>query len=133
MIKSKSKAMSHSIHGWERLLSAVAAHADDLQHVAECREQLEAELADLCATRIRRNALVVEKQKATQDLSRLRERVEDLASRLRSGLLLRYGLHSDMLGEFGIKPARRRKPKGGRFRMRPKATGAPIESHRTVK
>jgi hypothetical protein len=123
MNKSKSNATSYHVHGWERLLSAVAAHADDLQHVEEYRVRLEVEVADFCATRLRRNALVQEKQMATQDLSRIRERVEDLASRLRAGLRLRYGIHSAMLSEFGIKPVRPRKPARQRFKTRPKAQG----------
>jgi uncharacterized protein with von Willebrand factor type A (vWA) domain len=125
----KNQSLPHLIRAWERLLSAVAAHADDLQFVEECRAKLEAEVADLWATRVRRDALQAEARKATQDLSLLRDRVEDLAARLRSGLRLHYGIRSKMLTEFGIKPIGPRAKK----RLPAIVPGAASESHRTVK
>ena len=129
MKETQDNSLAYLIKQLERLLSAVAAHADDLQLVEECRAKLEAEVADLCATHVRRDALQAEARKATQDLSLLRGRVEDLAASLRSGLRLHYGIRSKMLTEFGIKPigSRTKKP------LPAIAPGAASESHRTVK
>jgi hypothetical protein len=130
---TKSKSLPNLIKRWEQLLSAVADHSDDLEHFEACRAKLEAEVADLCATLDRRNALRVEVREATQELSNIAERVADLASRLRAGVLHRFGLHSEVLSEFGIRVVR--PPKQGRKRpaVPSPAKGVLSQSHRTVK
>ena len=47
---TKSKSLPNLIQEWEQLLTAVAAHSDDLEQVEACRAKLEAEVADLGAT-----------------------------------------------------------------------------------
>jgi hypothetical protein len=100
---------------WEQLLAAVTAHQADLPEVEAYRVQLEASLEDVRAAHARRASLEAEKLRATQAVNLALDHGKALASRLRIWVRGVYGLHSDKLVEFGIKPlGRRRAVRGGR-------------------
>jgi hypothetical protein len=96
---------------WERLITTVVNNKDDLQVVDPYRSQLETELVGARTASIRQAAAKAEAQQATRDLEGALNRGKDLAERLRTGILSRYGRRSEKLTEFQIKPLRPNKKK----------------------
>jgi hypothetical protein len=99
---------------WDLLMSGLEAHQDDLPYLEPYRTQLKAALAALRALQITRAALAEESLQGTLNLKAGLAQAEDLASRLRNGVLAYYGHHSDKLTEFGIKTAGRARKPGAR-------------------
>jgi len=94
---------------WERLLVTVANNKEDLQILEPYRAQLEVELAGARAASIQQAAAQSEAQQATRDLEGFLTRGKDLADRMRTGIVSKYGRRSEKLAEFRIKPFRSRK------------------------
>jgi hypothetical protein len=94
---------------WERLIATVVNNKDDLQVLEPFRSQLETELAGARVASIRQATAQAEAQQATRDLEGSLTRGKDLAERLRTGIISRYGRRSEKLTEFRIKPLRPKK------------------------
>jgi hypothetical protein len=94
---------------WERLIATVVNNKDDLQALEPYRTQLETELTGARAANIRQGTAQAESQQATRDLEGSLTRGKDLAERLRTGIISRYGRRSEKLTEFRIKPLRPKK------------------------
>lgn len=106
---------------WERLIANVVNNKDDLQSLEPYRTQLETELAGARTASLRQAAAQAEAQQATRDLEGFLQRGKDLAERLRTGVISRYGRRSEKLAEFRIKPLRPRKKAASSVKA-PKAT-----------
>lgn len=106
---------------WERLIATVVNNKDDLQTLDPYRSQLETELAGARTAGIRQAAAKAEAQQATRDLEGSLTRGKDLAERLRTGIISKYGRRSEKLTEFQIKPLRPSKKKASAVKA-PKAT-----------
>jgi hypothetical protein len=94
---------------WERLLAAVTANQDALPYIAAYKQQLEVEMAGARVAVIRQAASQAEAQQASRDVDGFLARGEDLATRIRAGIKIKYGSRSEKLKEFGLKVFRGRK------------------------
>jgi hypothetical protein len=94
---------------WERLIATVVNNKDDLQALEPYRSQLETELVGARTANIRQATAQAEAQQATRDMEGFLTRGKDLAERLRTGIISRYGRRSEKLAEFRIKPLRPKK------------------------
>jgi len=97
-----------TITGWERLLAAFAANAQDFQHLEAYRVQLTDALADLREAMSRQTALAAGKQNESRRLQSLLASGRKVASFLRHGVRRRYGDGSEKLTEFDLQPFRGR-------------------------
>ncbi|HEY0511196.1 MAG TPA: hypothetical protein VGH73_04795 [Thermoanaerobaculia bacterium] len=104
-----SASFAKTIAEWEKLLATVAANKDDLQAIDAYRAQLEVEVAGAKAANVRQSTVQAEVQQATRDLEGFFTRGRDLATRIRTGIQSKYGLHGEKLTEFGMKVRRKRK------------------------
>jgi transcription elongation GreA/GreB family factor len=132
MTNMPKKSLPRTLGTWEQLLAGVAANQGELPHVDVYRAQLDAEITDVRAAQSRRSALQAESLQATQDLRSFAARGNDLAVRIRAGIVLQYGPRSEKLVEFGMKPNRKRR--GAKEKPVPKAKkGAPRKPAKTVR
>jgi hypothetical protein len=93
---------------WENLAVTVEANATDLAYLAETRTQLLSILDTAKAASVRQAALLAQYQQATRDLEKLLSEGGDLATRIRNGIRMQYGLKSEKLVEFKMQPRRKR-------------------------
>lgn len=106
MSKSSQEGM---LSDWEQLLGAVGANREDLPHVEAVRARLAAHVEELRLLHSDRDRLWTETQRMTEEILQGLTDGRDLAIRLRAYVRSTYGIHSDKLLEFGIKPLRRAK------------------------
>jgi hypothetical protein len=118
-------SFSNTVADWESLLSAVEANQSEIPNVDAYAAQLAAAVADLKEMRALRAALQSEARELTQSLLGRSAQAKDLAIRLRSWIRGWYGAHNEKLMEFGVKPIRKRGPRG-----RPAAAGTKDEAPR---
>jgi transcription elongation GreA/GreB family factor len=127
-----NKSLPKTLGTWEQLLAGVVANQGELPHVDAYRAQLDAEIMDVRAVQSRRSALWAESLQSTRDLRSFTARGNELAVRIRAGIVLQYGPRSEKLVEFGMKPSRKRR--GARERPVAKAKkGAPRKPAETVR
>lgn len=112
--------------GWENLALTVEANATELAYLAETRTQLLAILDAAKTASVRQAALLAQYQQATRDLEKLLSDGGDLAARIRNGVRMQYGLKSEKLTEFDMRPRRKRaRPKKEEPVPAPTPTPAP--------
>ncbi|MFL6235343.1 MAG: hypothetical protein ACJ76N_19565 [Thermoanaerobaculia bacterium] len=104
-----------TLSDWDQLLAAVEANQEDLPHVGGLRAQLAERVAGIRTLQTERDLLRMELQGTTPRLQQALAKGRDLASRLRAFVRSTYGIHSDKLIEFGIKPLGRKKWPEGRL------------------
>jgi hypothetical protein len=104
----KINSQKDILAAWDQALAAVKANQNDLPHVVSQAGELEASLEDLRTLMCRKVTLRDEMMRNTQKLHDVLAHGGDLLARLRAGVRLRYGIHSDKVEEFGIKPIRKR-------------------------
>jgi hypothetical protein len=104
----RPNAQKDILTAWDKALAAVKANQKELPHVESQAGELATRLEDLRILLCRKVALREEMTRNTRDLHGLLARGDDLLIRLRAGVRQRYGIHSDKLEEFGIKPIRKR-------------------------
>ena len=95
-----------TITGWERLLAAFAANAQDFQHLEAYRVQLADALADLQEAMSLQTAFAASKQTESRRLQSLLSSGRKVASFLRHGVRRRYGDGSEKLSEFDLQSLR---------------------------
>ena len=95
-------------NGWERLLAALEANAQDFQHLEAYRVELAEALAQLREAATQQTALAAGKQTETKRVQSLLVTGRKLASFLRHGVRRRYGDGSEKLAEFDLQPFRGR-------------------------
>lgn len=93
---------------WENLAATAEANATDLPYLAETRTQLLGVLENARAASVRQAALLAQYQQATRDLEKLLSDGGDLATRIRNGIRMQYGLKAEKLVEFQMQPRRKR-------------------------
>ena len=97
-----------TINGWERLLAAFVANADDFPHLEPYREMLAEMLEGVREATTRQAALTAEKQEASKRVQSLLANGRKVATFLRLGVRRRYGDSSEKLVEFDLQPFRGR-------------------------
>jgi hypothetical protein len=108
----KTRSFAAITADWEQLLAAAEANRDDIPQAEAFRVQLEASLEDFRALHAQRAALEANRLRSTQELKIALDRGVVLAGRIRAWVRGQYGIHDDKLVEFGMKPWRKRKPRG---------------------
>ncbi len=98
-----------TLHGWDRLLAAFLANADDFPQLEAYRVQLAEMLAQLRAAAVQQAALAASKQEESKRLRKLMVDGRKMATFLRNGARRRYGDDSEKLVEFGLLPFRGRR------------------------
>jgi hypothetical protein len=83
----------------------------DLAHLEPQRARLAVVSESAKATKVKQEALKAQVQQTTRDLEGLMKEGRDLFSRLRFGVRTQYGLKSEKLTEFGMKPRRKQQKK----------------------
>ncbi len=79
-----------------------------MPHLVDLRTELREIVEHAKAANIRQSAFRAQQQQATRDLEEFMERGRDVATRVRNGVRMQYGLKGEELTEFGLQP--RRKP-----------------------
>ena len=116
----KENSQNAMLFAWDQLLASTEANQEDLSHLGALRARLSTRVEELRCLQSERNRLRGELQNTTQEIRQALAHCQDLASRLRSGVKGIFGIHSEKLLEFGIKPIRRRRRK---LREKPRAVG----------
>jgi hypothetical protein len=128
----KENSQNEMLFAWDQLLASTEANQEDLPHLGSLRARLSTRVEELRCLQSERNLLRGELQNTTEEIRQALAHCQDLASRLRSGVKGIFGIHSERLLEFGIKPIRGR---GRRLKAKPRAvcresgsTGSPASS-----
>jgi hypothetical protein len=87
----------------------MTANREALSCIESYKQQLEVEMAGARIASVRQAASQAEAQQASRDLEGFIERGQDLATRIRAGIKIKYGPRSEKLKEFGLKVFRGRK------------------------
>ena len=111
---SKESTQRGKIEEWERLIQRVTANAQELAHLEVPRTRLEAMLAEARVVVAQQAVHTAGKQEASAKLKALQGEGERLATMIRGGIRQQYGIRSEKLSEFDLKPFRgRKKPELG--------------------
>lgn len=98
------------LSGWDQLLAAVSANQEDLSpHVETVRARLAAGVEELRLLQSDRDRLRTEIHRMTEEIQQALATGKDLAIRIRAYVRSAYGIHSDKLLEFGVKPIQKRR------------------------
>jgi hypothetical protein len=104
---------------WDRLNTMLTANTAELPQLEPLRAQLAASLTQAQAIAAQQAIHTAGKQETSQQLRTAITEGERLANLLRKGLQHHYGIRSEKLIEFGVKPFR------GRLRAEPPTSPAP--------
>ncbi|MFY9825303.1 MAG: hypothetical protein WAM82_28250 [Thermoanaerobaculia bacterium] len=107
---------------WDQLATTVDVNKADLAHLEAPRARLAVVSEGMKAAKLRQEASRVLVQQATRDVEAFRKEGRDLATRLRNGIRTQYGLKSEKLTEFGMRPRRKQK----KAKPEPVAQPAPV-------
>jgi len=91
-----------------RLAAPLAANREELQHLEVSRTRFEAQLTQLQESADRQAAHTAGKQEASQQVNTLLVEAERLATVLQLAVKQHFGIRSEKLAEFGLKPFRGR-------------------------
>jgi hypothetical protein len=105
---ANNSSFADFIHDWEQLLAALDSNGGDLPDVSVHRQPLEKVLVDAKAISARQDAHRAGLGLVTRELEAVMLDGRDAANRLRNFLKSHYGVRSDKLTEFGVKPLRQR-------------------------
>jgi hypothetical protein len=94
----------------QQLSAALAANSASLTNLEAQRQQFEDMVAATLEAFTRQSHLTAEKQEASQTLKTLLTEASRHATVLRLAVKAHYGIRSEKLVEFGLKPLRSRKP-----------------------
>ena len=98
----------NTVNGWTQVRSGVDAHAAELPYLAEPSSRLQALLLQANGLSVEYSALTANKQDVGQRLQQTLRDGDALASFLRKGARERFGIRSEILVQFGLKPFRGR-------------------------
>jgi DNA-binding protein H-NS len=125
------------IEDWDRLHERLTANAAELAHLDVMKARLETAMEQTRQIAALQAAQTAAKQQASKSLKEAIAEGDRLANLLRAAVKQHYGIRSEKLSEFGVKPFRGRKkaekpePAPG---PQPKAAGNPgAEPHATEK
>ena len=124
------KSFADLIRDWEKLLSACQENSAALASVEPQRLALETLLTRGRDMKNRQDALVAQKQQATQELEALKEEGKEAARRLRGAVKSILGTRSELLVRFNMAPLRKRGPRKAFIKppgasVTPTTTGSP--------
>jgi hypothetical protein len=97
------------VEDWDRLHDRLTANAADLAHLDGMRTMLETAMEQTRQLAALQAAQTASKQQASKSLKASIAEGDRLANLLRSAVKQHYGIRSEKLSEFGVKPFRGRK------------------------
>jgi hypothetical protein len=99
----------------QRLLARLNSNREELQHLETSRARLEEQVARLLEAADRQALHTAAKQQASQELLSFLKEAERLATILHLAVKQHYGIRSEKLVDFGLKPfrGRPRRPSSG--------------------
>ena len=101
------------VSGWEQLLVALLANAQQFLHLEEQRNRLQQLLERARQLATEQDLHTAAKQEASKELEVILADGRKLATFLRNGVKERFGNRSEKLVEFGVQPFRRRRRETG--------------------
>ena len=128
---TKESTQKGRLEEWERLIQRMAANAQELTHLEATRARLEGMLTEAREAAAQQAAHTSGKQEATQKLKVLQVEGERLANVLRAAVKQHFGIRSEKLAEFGLKPFRGRNRKKTEPEFKPKTSPETEGSHDT--
>lgn len=110
----------------QRLLARLSSNREELQHLEPSRVRFEAALAQIVEAADRQALHTAGKQEATQQLRTFLQEGERQATVLQLAVKQHYGIRSEKLADFGLKPFRGRPRKASLEPKPPAPTPAPL-------
>jgi hypothetical protein len=101
-----SQSFAAVITDWDQLLVKVLANVSDLTFLEGTSNDLSFSLQGAKEANLRQATFKAQFQQATRDLELHLSRGRELATRLRNGVRTRYGLSSEKLTDFNLRPRR---------------------------
>ncbi|HWM92195.1 MAG TPA: hypothetical protein VN493_15630 [Thermoanaerobaculia bacterium] len=95
------------VAGWDLTNTAVVANVEDLRHLEVYQADLDQKTDRFKALIARQAAQKASKQETSREIKELFRETETLVDYIRTGVRQHYGLNSQKLVEFGIKPTGR--------------------------
>jgi hypothetical protein len=89
---------------WHKLIGAVQRNLKDLAHAAEHNTRLEKLLDDILQASAEQRALTYRLRILVRERDEKIRQARDLRSRLAGAVIGKYGIYSDKLREFGLRP-----------------------------
>lgn len=111
---------------WENLAVTVEANAAELDYLTETRAQLVVTTEAAKAASVRQATFQSQFQQATRELEQLLSEGRELATKIRNGIRMQYGLKSEKLLLFRLQPRRKRSRK--KEEPEPAATPTPTNN-----
>jgi len=96
----------NEVNGWEKVNTSVTANAFDLGHLQDHNGQLGAKAERMRVLSAEQAALTARKQLVTAEMQQLFREGQTLLDYVQTGVRQHYGLRSEKLLEFGIRPIR---------------------------
>jgi hypothetical protein len=110
---AKETTVKGRVGSLQRFLARLNSNREELQHIEPSRGRFEGLFGQIQETADRQSFHTAGKQGATQQLQALLTEAERLATILQLAVKQHYGIRSEKLADFGMKP----------FRGRPRKTG----------
>lgn len=134
---TKETTMQGRIGKVQRLLARLNGNREELQHLEPSRVRFEALLTQVQEAADRQAVHTAAKQEASQQLQTVLIEAERLATVLQLAVKQHYGIRSEKLADFGLKPFRGRQrkespePQPPEPTPEPTPTPVPIATHRS--
>jgi hypothetical protein len=112
----------------QRLLARLIGNREELQHLEPSRIRFEAVLGQVQEAADRQAVHTAGKQEASQQLQSLLTEGERLATILQLGVKQHYGIRSERLADFGLKPFRGRPRKASSSPPSPPPPTGPVDT-----
>jgi hypothetical protein len=96
-----------TVGDWERILAAIAEHAQSMTDVEELRSGLEQLLVQARAIKARQDTAAANRQRNTQELKEVLLQGRDYAMRIRGLAKARLGPKNEGISRFGVAPLRK--------------------------
>ncbi len=108
---AREKTVKEKVGMLQRLLARLIGNRDELKHLEPSIGLFEGLFGRIQAAADQQASHTASKQEASQQLQGLITDAERLATVLQSAVKQHYGIRSEKLADFGLKPFRGRKPK----------------------
>jgi hypothetical protein len=112
------KALASYLIRWRILTEAVRDHLCDLSHAMAQNTRLEKLAAEILTSLDEEKALTARLRAVVRERRAKVVQARDLRNRLAAAVLCQYGLRSEKLREFGLKPVRPRRTARARKEVR---------------
>ena len=118
---AQEKTVKGKMGRLQRLLARLNGNREELQHLEPSRVRFEAVIGQIAEAADRQALHTAGKQEASQQLQTFLQEGERLATVLQLAVKHHYGIRSEKLVDFGLKPFRGR-PRKARLEPQPPAT-----------